>query len=90
MKTGSTDWNPEKADAPQRITIEVDGRTARVFRAISHLTGLPVEKIAGKELTLVTGYLSVNEDGSLGCCAPEGPDPASYEEEALDRRRDTL
>lgn len=40
MKTGSTDWNPEKADAPLRITFEVDGRTARVFRAISHLTAV--------------------------------------------------
>jgi len=90
MKNGSSDWISEKADALLRITIEVEGRAARVLRAISHLTGPPVEKIVGKELTLATGYLPVNEDGGLGCCAPEGPDPASYEEEALDRHRDTL
>jgi hypothetical protein len=56
MKTGSSDWISAKADAPLRITIEVEGRAARVLRAISHLTGLPVEKVAGKELTLATGY----------------------------------
>ncbi len=31
-------------------------------------------------------YLSVNEDGSLGCYAPTGPDPTSDQEDALDRR----
>jgi hypothetical protein len=56
MKTESSDWSSEKADAPLRIIVEVEGRAARVLRAISHLTGLPVEKVAGKELTLATGY----------------------------------
>ena len=52
----AADWSSEKANAPLRITVEIEGRAARVLRAISHLTGLPVEKVAGKELTLATGY----------------------------------
>jgi hypothetical protein len=56
MKTETSDWSLEKADAPLRITVEIEGRAARVLRAISHLTGLPVEKVTEKELVLATGY----------------------------------
>jgi len=56
MKTEFSGWSPEKADAPLRITIEIEGRAARVLRAISHLTGLPVEKVADRELASATAY----------------------------------
>ena len=56
MNAKSSDWSSEKADAPLRITVEIEGRAARVLRAISHLTGLPVEKIAERELAYATAY----------------------------------
>jgi len=56
MNSKPSDWSSQKAEAPLRITVEVEGRAARVLRAISHLTGLPVEKVAGRELAHATAY----------------------------------
>ncbi len=57
MKTETQEWNQGKADAQLRITVEIEGRAARVLRAISHLTGLPVEKVAERELSSSTACL---------------------------------
>jgi hypothetical protein len=54
MKT--SDWSLEKANAPLSITVEIEGRAARVLRAISHLTGLRVEKVAERELAVATAH----------------------------------
>jgi len=56
MKTESSDWSREKANAPLRITLEIEGRAACVLRATSLLTGLPVEKVAERELAYATAY----------------------------------
>jgi len=92
MKTESSDWSLEKANAPLRITVEIEGRAARVLRAISLLTGLPVEKVAEKELAHATAYSS-----KVGDFFPhvvedilDDPDPTTVERfaEALKAFRD--
>jgi hypothetical protein len=56
MKTESSDWSLEKAKAPLRIAVEVEGRAALALRAIALLTGLPVEKVAERELASATVF----------------------------------
>lgn len=47
-------WDKDKAYLPLRVTVEVEGRVACTIRAISRLTGMSLEKIAGREVLLGT------------------------------------
>ena len=45
-----------------------------------------IQLIKTNLLLMFRGYVSIQENGSLGCYAPEGPEPTIDEEDALDRR----
>ena len=45
-----------------------------------------IELIKTNLTLMFRGYISIQENGSIGCYAPVGPEPTSDEEDALERR----